>query len=204
MASCSEWLAVRVCPLSAVVVWSQSLYTFHCQVPLYQGSPNWVISRCLYRAAQCHMHTLHSLPVSFWQYIIYSFRLLVFFQDQQPYWFGFGGCRYRFTQQFEFTWLNDTSKVYVGYSILLSHSAADSNKLSLSNSTESFDLHKDKVKPTEQVLGIAIPEYFQLYNILSLAELLQTRAEKLKKKLKLWGTLSAEMYCTIIKKRYVF
>lgn len=130
MAPCSEWLAVRVCPLSAVVVWSQSLYTFHCQAPLYQGSPNWVISRCLYRAAQYHMHTLHSLPVSFWQYIIYSFRLLLFFQDQQPYWFGSGGCRYRFTQQFEFTWLNDTPKVYVGYSVLLSHRHADSSQLS--------------------------------------------------------------------------
>lgn len=34
VASCSEWLAVRVCLLSAVIVWSQSLYTFHCQAPL--------------------------------------------------------------------------------------------------------------------------------------------------------------------------
>lgn len=161
VASYSEWPAVRLCLLSAVVVWSQSLYTSHCQAPVDQESPNWVISRCLYRAAQFHMHTLHSLPASFWQYLIYSFRLLLllFFQDQQPYWFGSGGgVKYRFTQQFEFMWLNDTSKVYVGYSVLLSLRLADLNKMSSSNSTESFDLWEDKVKPTEQVLGITIPE----------------------------------------------
>lgn len=55
----AEWLrGPEFCVLSAVVVWSQSLYTFYCQAPLYQASPNCAISRCLYRAAHCHVHGL--------------------------------------------------------------------------------------------------------------------------------------------------
>lgn len=70
-----------------------NLFTrFTARLLLYQASPNWVISRCLYRAAHCHVHTLHSLPVSFWQYIIFFFFFLDYYYSlkaRQPCWFGF-------------------------------------------------------------------------------------------------------------------
>lgn len=119
-------LRVTGCEGLSAVFFQQSscglnLFTrFTARLLLYQASPNWVISRCLYRAAHCHVHTLHSLPVSFWQYIIFFFlfRLLLFSQSPAAMliwvlkvaW----GCKYRSPQQFEFMRPNDISRVYLG------------------------------------------------------------------------------------------